>query len=195
MFKTAGKPIDRTIRFSQRRSRDREERSRVLRCTRPRQSLRILFVGSERPEEFREVLRLGSEGHSVLVVNPRETDSARNFRLAGGKFLQTRIEELSRLCSGFDVIHENYPYPSGRQYVPPKPFALARLLRLAPGGQWILHTEAVRFATLVKAVVDYDPDLLARFRAWLSRIPLDQAPPSHYPTTDVRYRLVFRRAS
>jgi len=193
VFKTARRPTGWKNRFSKQHLRDREGRFRVLKCVQPQQYLRILFVGSERPEEFREALKFRSEGHAVLVVNPRASDSARNFQLAGGRFLRARVEELVPLCGGFDLIYENYPYPSGKNYIPPKPFVLARLQRLAPGGQWILHTEAVRFATLLKGVVDYDLSLVTHFRVSLTRIPLDDAPPSDYPATGVRYRLIFRR--
>ena len=157
-----------------------------------KRSLRVLFIGSERPEEFREALALGSRGNQVLVVNPKETDAARRFRLASGRFLAVRIEDLPPHCGSFDFIRENYPYPSGRHYVPPRPFAVARLRWLAPNGRWILYTEAARFAMLLKAVV-YHPRISQRFEVQLTKVPLDTAPPSDYPPTTTRYRLTFRR--
>jgi hypothetical protein len=162
-------------------------------CALTKRPLRVLFIGSERPEEFREALALGSRGNQVVVVNPKETDAARRFRLASGRFLAVRIEDLPPHCGSFDFIRENYPYPSGRHYVPPRPFALARLRRLAPNGRWILYTEAARFATLLKAVVYYRPRISQRFEVQLTRVPLDTAPPSDYPPTTTRYRLTFRR--
>jgi hypothetical protein len=153
----------------------------------------VLFVGLETPEEFREALKRRSRGDTVFVVNPRETDATHRFRMAGGSFLRTRIEDLPSRFRTFDLIRENYPYPSGRHCVPPEPFAVARFNRLAPGGYWILYTESVRLASLLKAVVDYDPKLIGRFEVSLTRIPFEAAPRSSYPANDVRYKLIFRR--
>jgi len=77
--------------------------------------------------------------------------------------------------------------------VPPKAFALARLARLAPGGRWVLFTEAARYATLLKAVGDYDEAVQRRFSAGLSSLAPAQAPPSAYPSTGTRFRLIFER--
>ncbi len=159
----------------------------------PRQFLRVLLVGSETPQEFREALKLASRGHQVFVVNPRETDAARNFRVAGGHLLLARIEDLPRQCGTFDLILENYPYPSGRHYVLPSPFARARLSRLAPGGRWIVYTESSRYASLLQAAVAYHPRLTQRFRVRRARLPLEAAPASSYPQLDTRFLLVFER--
>jgi hypothetical protein len=159
----------------------------------PRQFLRVLLVGSETPPEFREALRLTSRGHQVLVVNPRETDAARNFRVAAGNFLPVRIEDLPRQCGGFDLILENYPYPSGPHYVEPLPFARARLSRLARGGRWMVYTESARYASLLQVAVAYHPRLAERFSARRARLPLDAAPRSSYPQRDTRFLLVFAR--
>ena len=128
----------------------------------------ILFVGAERGDEFKYAMRLARQGRGVMAINPRETAAARAFRRAGGKFIRARIEDLPPESCRFDLICENYPYPSGRHYVPPRPFALARLSRLRPGGRWILVTESPRYASLLKAVGDYDDAVRARFRSTLS---------------------------
>jgi hypothetical protein len=154
---------------------------------------RVLFVGTERPDEFADAMRLACRGHCVLVVNPRKTAAAAAFRRKGGRFIQTRIEQLPHGVAAFDVICEYYPYPSGRNYVPPRPFALARLSRLAPGGRWVLFTESPRFATLLRAVADYDPAAQGTFRVSLSPVSTDEAPPSTYPPVSTRLRLVFER--
>ena len=154
---------------------------------------RVLFVGAERLDEFADALRLLNRGHKVLVINPRETTSARRFLWAGGRFLRARVEHLPPRYCQFDLICENYPYPSGRHYVPPRPFALARLLLLAPGGRWVLFTESVRFASLLKAVIDYDIGVQGKFHAALSSISQTDAPPSTYPSASTRFRLVFER--
>jgi hypothetical protein len=153
----------------------------------------VLFVGPERPDEFADAMRLAREGHDVIVVNPRETTAARTFRRAGGTFLRARVEQLPRTCCRFDVICENYPYPSGRHYVPPRDFALTRLALLAPGGRWVLFTESARYATLLKAVGDYDEVVQRQFRVGLSSLSPGEAPPSAYPSVGTRFRLVFER--
>src|SRR5271163_3282155 len=78
----------------------------------------VLFVGAERRDEFADAMRLACEGHDVIVINPLETAAARAFRRCGGAFLRARVEQLPKACCRFDVICENYPYPSGRHYVP-----------------------------------------------------------------------------
>jgi hypothetical protein len=153
----------------------------------------VLFVGAERADEFGDALRLASNGHDVIVINPRETTAARAFRCAGGTFLRARVEQLPRGCCRFDIICENYPYPSGRHYVPPRDFALARLALLAPSGRWVLFTESVRYATLLKAVADYDDSAQRIFLASLASLPPSSAPPSSYPASNTRFRLIFKR--
>jgi hypothetical protein len=153
----------------------------------------VLFVGAERADEFTDAMRLLCCGHDVMVINSRETAAARAFRRARGTFVRARIEQLPPACCYFDVICENYPYPSGRHYVPPRAFAVARLARLAPGGRWVLFTEAARYATLLKAVGDYDDVIQRRFRVGLSSLLPGEAPPSAYPPASTRFRLVFER--
>jgi hypothetical protein len=153
----------------------------------------VLFVGAERADEFANAMRLHRERHDVIVVNPRETAAAREFRRAGGTFLRGRVEQLPTACCRFDTICENYPYPSGRHYVPPRDFAVARLRRLAPGGRWVLFTEAARYATLLKAVGDYDELVQRRFRVGLSSLSPAEAPRSAYPSAATRFRLIFER--
>jgi hypothetical protein len=154
---------------------------------------RVLLVGAERRDEFADAMRLARRGHDVLVINPRETAAATRFREAGGQFVRSRVEALPPACCSFDLICENYPYPSGRQYVPPRAFALARLTRLRPAGRWILFTESPRYSSLLKAIGDYDDEVRRRFRTLLSRIPPDEAPLSTYPMVSSRFRLVFWR--
>jgi hypothetical protein len=153
----------------------------------------VLFVGAERTDEFADAMRLVCEGHDVIVINPRETAAARAFRRAGGTFVRARVEQLPTACCRFDVICENYPYPSGRHYVPPRDFTLARLARLAPGGRWVLFTEAARYATLLKAVGDYDEAVQRRFKVGLSSLAPERAPLSAYPSLGTRFRLIFER--
>src|SRR5215510_15896918 len=166
---------------------------RVAYGTPPRYAPNVLFVGAERNDEFAHAMRLAFKGHNVMAVNPRKTAAAEAFRQAGGRFIRARIEELPPESCRFHLICENYPYPSGRSYVPPRPFALARLSLLKPGGKWILVTESPRYASLLKAVGDYDDDVQARFRSTLTALPVDEAPPTSYPRVDTRFRLTFQR--
>jgi hypothetical protein len=152
-----------------------------------------LFVGAEHADEFVDAIRLSCDGHDVMVVNPRESCAVKEFRRAGGLFVRARIEQLPPSCCRFDLICENYPYPSGRHYVPPRGFALARLSRLTRGGRWVLFTESARYASLLKAVGDYDESLQGRFRVVLSSLPSQEAPASRYPPTSARFRLTFER--
>ncbi len=153
----------------------------------------VLFVGPERADEFESALRLTDLGHSVIAVNPRETSAARCFQQLGGTFVKVRIEQISRGSAGFDLILENYPYPGGRHYHPPRSFALARLSRLTVNGRWIVFTESARYATLVKAVVDHDVAPSGRYCAKLYSVPSKAAPPSCYPPIEARYQLIVRR--
>jgi Lysine-specific metallo-endopeptidase len=153
----------------------------------------VLFIGAERTDEFADAMRLVRQGHDVIVVNPRETAAARAFRRAGGTFLRAEVERLPRACCRFDVICENYPYPSGCHYVPPRDFALARLALLAPSGRWVLFTESARYASLLKAVADYDEAVHRKFRASLSSLSPSAAPPSSYPPSNARFRLIVKR--
>lgn len=170
---------------------NRRQRCSSFVPARPAQN--VLLVGAERSDEFADAMRLFCQGHDVMVINPRETAAARAFRRDGGNFIRARIEQLPPACCQFDVNCENYPYPSGQYYVPPRPFTLARLARLACGGRWVLFTEAARFVTLLKAVADYDEAAQGRFRATLSRLPPERAPPSAYPPIVSRFRLIFER--
>jgi hypothetical protein len=148
----------------------------------------ILFVGTERGDEFSHPLRLVRQGHDVIAVNPRETSAARMFRQTGGNFLRGRIEDLPPESCGLDLICENYPFPSGRHSLPPRTFALSRLSR----GRWILVTQSPRSASLLKAVGDSD-NMRERFASTLSRLTIDEAPPSSYPRAETRFRLVLQR--
>jgi len=153
----------------------------------------ISFVGAESGDEFSHAMGLTCQEHDVIKINPRETASAKAFRRGGRRFIRARIEDLPPGSCRFDFICENYPYPSGRHYVPPRPFALARLSLLKPGGQRILVTESPRYASLLKGVGDYNDAVRARFRSTLSLRSIDEAPPSAYPRADTRYRLIFQR--
>jgi transposase len=151
---------------------------------------RVLLVGAERPDEFRDARRLLLQGHDVAVVNPRMSRAARLFRAEGGRFMSARVDQLPAFAGQFDLICENYPYPSGRHFVPARLFALARLARLARGGRWVLFTESPRYARELKAAVENGPHG-ATIRVRLSRVAEELAPASSYPPVSTRFRLIF----
>src|SRR2546430_17157510 len=64
-------------------SRARAQRKRVRRCSDfvpPCPTQKVLFVGAERWDEFKDAMRLVCQGHDVMAINPRETAAARAFR-------------------------------------------------------------------------------------------------------------------
>src|SRR5260221_2358689 len=71
---------------------------------------KVLFVGAERPDEFAYAMRLACQGHTVAVVNPRETAAARAYRNGGGRFIQARIEGLPPRFRSFQLICEDYTF-------------------------------------------------------------------------------------
>jgi hypothetical protein len=169
--------------------------TRRQRCSdfhRNRPTKRVLLVGAERPDEFRDALRLLRQGHEVAVVNPRISRAARIFRREGGWFIPARIEQLPSALGDFDLICENYPYPSGRHFTPARDFARARLRRLARGGLWVLFTESGRYARQLKAAVDKGSDS-HKFSFQIARVPENLAPASSYPPVTTRLRLTFTR--
>jgi phosphatidylserine/phosphatidylglycerophosphate/cardiolipin synthase-like enzyme len=171
------------------------QRKQAQRCSdvsaRPPEN--ILFVGAEGGDEFKDAMRLVCRGHGVMAINTRETAWARAFCRAGGKFIRARIDDLPPESCRFDLICENYLYRSGQHYVPARPFALARLSRLKPAGRWILVTESPRYASLLKAVGDYDEAVQRNFTVTLSSLAPDEAPSSLYPHGESRFRLIFQR--
>jgi monoamine oxidase len=148
----------------------------------------ILFVGAERGDQF------VCQGHGVTAINPRETGSVRGFRRTGGKFIRARIEDLPPESCRFDLICENYTHASAQHHMPARSFALARLSRLKPAGRWILVTAWPRYASLLKAVGDYDEAVQRNFTVTLSRLAPDEAPSSlSYSRGETRFRLIFQR--
>jgi hypothetical protein len=156
---------------------------------------KVLFVGSERPDEFAYAMRLACQGHIVAVVNPRETAAARAYRTDGGRFIQARIEDLPLRFGQFHVICENYPYPYplALGYDVTRAFAAARLERLAIGGHWVVFSESGRLATALADVARHEAGVRRRFRLQFSELSSALAPRSAYPLKKTRYRLMFQR--
>jgi transposase len=169
--------------------RPRQRCSDFQRCDVP---LRVLLVGAERPDEFRDAIRLVRRGHEVAVINPRLSRAARMFRGEGGWFVRAKVEQLPRALGDFDLICENYPYPSGRHFVPATAFARARLARLARGGRWVLFTESPRYTRELRAAVENRPGG-EDFSVRVSRVTENLAPASSYPPVPTRFQLTFVR--
>lgn len=155
----------------------------------------MLLVGAERPGEFAYALRLACQGHTVAVVNPRETAAARAYRNGGGRFIQARVEDLPLRLGQFHVICENYPYPYplALGYDATRAFVMARLERLAAASRWVVFTESGRLATVLVAVARRDPLVRRNFRLRFSELSSALAPPSAYLRQKNRYRLIFQR--
>jgi hypothetical protein len=167
----------------------------------------VLILGAERPDEFADAVRLARYGHSVIVVNPRESIAARRFANAGGSFIRSTIERLPLTLGPFDLICENYPYTvaqvEGVCEDDPCPvwlsarairaYAVARLRHLAPDGRWILFTESPGFARALRSIVHRDPVIQSNFSSRIAQVRAGAAPPSSYPRLATRFKVVFQR--
>jgi hypothetical protein len=105
-------------------------------------------VGPETEEEFAYALNVNSRGGKATAVNPARTDAANRFVAKGGNFVQGKVEALPQRPE-FDIIREDYPYPTGN-YVDTAA-TNARVSRLKPGGSWVVVTEKVDYADALEA--------------------------------------------
>jgi len=103
---------------------------------------RVLVVGAETEAEFAYAAEVTRSGQDVQVVNPIVKPAAESYARAGGNFVHGRVEDLPREPS-FNLIREDFPYPLGNATPPTLKFARERLLRLRPGGRWVVVTEKV----------------------------------------------------
>jgi hypothetical protein len=166
----------------------------------------VLIIGAERWDEFKDA-ELIDDTHRVIVANPRETAAARQFVTEGGSLIRSTIERLPAKLGSFDLICENYPYTVARVagvcHEQPCPiwlsrrevraFAMARLKRLAPNGQWILFTESPGFSCALRSISRHDEAIRRHFNVRVVRLPKRQAPPSSYPHLTTRFKLIFQR--
>jgi hypothetical protein len=178
------------------------------RVTVPRsKTLKVLMVGTERPDEFADAIRLARRGHSVIVVNPRESIAARRFANAGGSFIQSTIERLPLTFDPFDLICENYPFTVARvkgvcednpcpmwlSARAMRAYAMARLRHLAPRGRWIVFTESPGFVRALRSMVHHDPGIQRNFNIRIVPLKPDEAPRSSYPRLSTRFKVIFQR--
>ena len=175
---------------------------------RPRgRRLQVLIIGAERRDEFAHARRLVGRGHSVIVVNPRESAAAHRFAPAGGYFIQSAIERLPLTLGPFDLVCENYPFTVGEvegvceddpcpvwlSSLAIRAYAVARLRHLAPDGRWILFTESPGFARALRSIVRRDPVIQRNFSSRIAQVRAEEAPPSSYPRLATRFKVVFQR--
>src|SRR5262249_5700659 len=146
---------------------------------------RLLFIGSERPDEFAHARRLAAQGHMVMVVNRDSPAAAEKFRRDGGRFIRIRVEHLPQAAGRVPVICENYPfpYPTAWKYGTARAFMIARLSRLLLGGIWVVFTESLRLVSALAAVARNEPAVARRFRMCFAELTPALAPPSTYLRT------------
>ena len=112
-----------------------------------RGGLRVLVVGPESEAEFQYALKVNDSGGNAVAVNPVRSAAADDFVKAGGEFVEGKIESLPQ-DSKFDIIREDFPYPTEWLDMPA---ANARISRMKPGGTWVVATEREGFATALTA--------------------------------------------
>ncbi|MBP9881834.1 MAG: hypothetical protein KBF32_00435 [Chitinophagales bacterium] len=98
-----------------------------------------LLIGAERSSEFSRAGELASEGYDVTVANPRKTVAAEAFEQQGGKFKNSRVQDIEK-GQQFEYVEENFPQPKGRT-LPGLEEIQARFERVAPGGRLRIITE------------------------------------------------------
>jgi hypothetical protein len=113
-----------------------------------RSGVRVLLVGPETESEFQYAQKVNASGGKATAVNPVKTAAADRFVTGGGEFVQGTVDKLPKTAQ-FDIIREDYPYPTG-SYIDTAG-ANARISRLKPGGSWVVVTEKPDFAQTLQA--------------------------------------------
>jgi hypothetical protein len=153
-----------------------------------RAGLRVLLVGPETEAEFDYARSVMANGGRVTAVNPVRSPAAERFIAEGGHFVQGEVGSLSPKAE-FDIIREDFPYPTGN-YIDPGESA-ARITRLKPGGAWVVVTEATDYANTLVAAAELNKAsnvLRAMFLA-----ADEAAPVSAHPRALSRTALVITR--
>jgi hypothetical protein len=155
----------------------------------PRQPQRVLIVGAEQAAEFNYAREVRGHGDQVVVVNPRSTPLAEQYRAEGGNYVQGRIEDLHR-GQTFHYIREDFPYPLGRSLQPNAAFAEARISRLEARGRWVVVTEQAEFASTLQAVGSMQGVSVTR-----TEVPIhhEATPQSPYAQESRRIILIFEK--
>ena len=123
---------------------------KLLRTKNKEPKLDVLVVGAETAGEFKYALGVTKKGGNVIVANPKVTDLARKYKKSGGTFFAGNIEKLPSSAK-FNLIREDFPYPV-KVFPLTKEFVKARLIRLKPGGTWVVITESPKFVKTLEAV-------------------------------------------
>jgi hypothetical protein len=149
----------------------------------------VLVVGAETAAEFGYAADVAAAGQPVTVVNPVMSAAATAYIARGGNFVQGNVQDLP-LQPAYTTIREDFPFPLGPAFTPTTEFAAARTARLAPGGRWVVTTEAEEFATTLEAVAT-----IAGCRVTVREIPLhhEGAPVSAWPREQTRFVLIIEK--
>jgi hypothetical protein len=150
---------------------------------------RVLVVGPETEAEFEYARGVTSRGGRATAVNPVKTPAADRYIARGGEFVQGRVETLPQE-SVYDIIREDYPYPTGK-FINPK-MVDARLSRLKPGGSWVVVTESTEFANALEAAGEHFFGKGKVMRREIAAMH-EAAPVSPHPKDPRRFALIFRR--
>jgi hypothetical protein len=144
----------------------------------------VLLVGAENELEFANALELQARGAQVTVVNPIETEAAREFQSRGGTFIKGKVEDVP---GAFQFVHENYPQPYvfGMESVQN---AQARLTRVAPGGRLTIITENVELAERFESAAKLEGMTFSKTEMTTS-LPASQ----YVPPEEKRYLLHMTR--
>lgn len=154
-----------------------------------RSRLDVLVVGAETNAEFAYAKQVNKQGGSAVVANPHLTDEALSFQKSGGNFFKGKVEDLPA-GKHFDLIREDFPYPTGRVIQPAKELVESRMNRLNEGGTWVVVTEKSDFVkTLEVAAID------AGVNVSVNQIPAhhEATPQSIHPRDPNRYVLTFSK--
>ncbi len=164
------------------------EATAALQKSRPtRPGLHVLVVGPETEAEFDYARKVEAGGGRATCINPVKSPAAARFELHGGTFVQGKIQQLpDDAC--FDIIREDFPYPTGN-YID-FPAVQARLSRLKPGGSWVVVTEKPDFASTLEVAAQHGGASVLRREFPFAH---DGAPVSLHPRDKSRIALVISR--
>ncbi|MBR0800718.1 hypothetical protein JQ615_35690 [Bradyrhizobium jicamae] len=164
-----------------------EEAAEVAVVSQPpaRNGLRVLVVGPESEAEFQYALKVNDSGGKAVTVNPFRSGAADEFIKAGGEFVEGKIESLPQDAK-FDIIREDFPYPTEWLDVPA---AAARISRTKPGGTWVVVTEREGFATALEASAKLQGAKVNRYE--ITALDHWATPQSPHATRDASSRYIL----
>jgi hypothetical protein len=149
--------------------------------------IRVLLVGPETEAEFQYAQKVNAGGGKATAINPVRTPAADQFAAGGGEFVQGKIEALPGTAK-FDIIREDFPYPTGN-FVD-IPAANQRISRLNPGGSWVVITEKADFADSLEAAAKVQGAQVMRRDLAIAH---EATPVSTHPVDQSRIALIITR--